>query len=47
MEIKGEGKGRHDRGTQETRAAMYGCGKTIRRDCIRLDTDFAISAAPF
>lgn len=47
MKIKGEGKERRDHGTQETRTAMYGCGKMIRRDCIRLDANFAISAAPF
>lgn len=47
MEIKEEGKERRDRGTQETRAVMYGCEKMIRQDCIRLDTNFTISAAPF
>lgn len=30
MKIKGEGKERRDRGTQETQAAMYSCGKKIK-----------------
>lgn len=47
MKIKGEGTERRDHGTQETRTATYGCGKMIRRDCIRLDINSAIFAAPF